>query len=57
MTAPNFKCKRISNAFNIKRTFRGDTSMYKKNASGWMKHIDFIILDLLCIQLAFLFLT
>mgnify|MGYP001042765485 CR=1 FL=1 len=27
--------------------------MYKKNASGWMKHIDFIILDLLCIQLAF----
>lgn len=53
MTAPNFKCKRISNAFNIKRTFRGDTSMYKKNASGWTKHIDFIILDLLCIQLAF----
>lgn len=27
--------------------------MYKKNASGWMKHIDFILLDLLCIQLAF----
>lgn len=27
--------------------------MYKKNASGWMKHIDFILLDLLCVQLAF----
>ena len=27
--------------------------MYKKSASGWMKHIDFILLDLLCIQLAF----
>lgn len=27
--------------------------MYKKSSSGWMKHIDFIILDLLCIQFAF----
>lgn len=27
--------------------------MYKKNSSGWIKHVDFIILDLLCIQLAF----
>ena len=27
--------------------------MYRKNSSGWFKHIDFIILDLLCIQLAF----
>lgn len=27
--------------------------MYRKNASGWIKHVDFIILDLLCIQLAF----
>lgn len=27
--------------------------MYKKSSSGWMKHVDFIILDLLCIQLAF----
>lgn len=40
MTAPNFKCKRISNAFNIERTFRGDTSMYKKNASGWIKSLS-----------------
>ncbi len=27
--------------------------MYRKNSSGWFKHIDFIILDLLCVQLAF----
>lgn len=27
--------------------------MYKKNSKGWAKHIDFIILDLICIQLAF----
>ncbi|MDO5361812.1 MAG: sugar transferase [Eubacteriales bacterium] len=27
--------------------------MYKKNSSGWVKHVDFIILDLVCIQLAF----
>ncbi|HCC1542354.1 TPA: sugar transferase [Enterococcus faecium] len=27
--------------------------MYKKSSRGWVKHIDFIILDLLCIQLAF----
>ncbi len=27
--------------------------MYKKSLSGWMKHCDFIILDLLCLQIAF----
>lgn len=27
--------------------------MYKKSSDGWLKHIDFIILDLLCIQIAF----
>lgn len=27
--------------------------MYKKASSGWLKHFDFIILDLLCLQLAF----
>ena len=27
--------------------------MYRKNSSGWIKHADFIILDLLCVQLAF----
>ena len=29
--------------------------MYRKNSSGWVKHVDFILLDLLCIQLAFYF--
>lgn len=27
--------------------------MYKKNSSGWLKHFDFIVLDMLCVQLAF----
>ena len=27
--------------------------MYKKASSGWLKHFDFIILDLLCLQFAF----
>ena len=27
--------------------------MYRKNSSGWIKHVDFIILDLLCVQFAF----
>ena len=28
--------------------------MYHKKPQGWMKHLDFIILDLLCLQFAFL---
>ena len=27
--------------------------MYKKSSSGWLKHFDFIVLDMLCLQLAF----
>ncbi|HEG1049418.1 TPA: sugar transferase [Enterococcus faecium] len=27
--------------------------MYRKKSSGWSKHIDFILLDLFCVQLAF----
>ena len=27
--------------------------MYKKASSGWLKHFDFIILDLMCLQFAF----
>lgn len=27
--------------------------MYRKNTKGWLKHIDFIILDLVCLQIAF----
>lgn len=26
--------------------------MYSKAAKGWMKHLDFIILDLVCLELA-----
>ncbi len=29
--------------------------MYKKNVQGWMKHFDFMLLDILCLHLAFLF--
>ncbi len=27
--------------------------MYKKGAQGWLKHFDFIMLDMVCLQLAF----
>lgn len=27
--------------------------MYEKNSKGWRKHIDFILIDLVCLQLAF----
>lgn len=27
--------------------------MYQKNVQGWMKHIDFIVLDMLCLNIAF----
>lgn len=28
--------------------------MYRKNANGWLKHIDFMILDMICLQIAFM---
>lgn len=28
--------------------------MYRKYANGWLKHIDFIILDMICLQIAFM---
>ncbi len=28
--------------------------MYKKSSTGWVKHLDFILLDALCLQIAFL---
>ena len=27
--------------------------MYKREPEGWLKHIDFILLDMICLQLAF----
>ncbi len=27
--------------------------MYKKNTKGWLKHLDFIMIDMLCLHLAF----
>ena len=27
--------------------------MYRKSARGWEKHLDFMILDVLCLQAAF----
>ena len=29
--------------------------MYRKLAQGWLKHLDFIVLDLLCLHVAFVF--
>ena len=28
-------------------------SMYRKDSEGWLKHADFIILDMICLQLAY----
>ena len=28
--------------------------MYKKNAQGWLKHVDFVVWDILALQLAFI---
>lgn len=27
--------------------------MYRKEADGWLKHLDFIVLDMICLQIAF----
>lgn len=27
--------------------------MYKRETEGWFKHYDFILLDMLCLQIAF----
>lgn len=28
--------------------------MYRKDSEGWLKHADFIALDMICLQLAFI---
>ena len=28
--------------------------MYQKNGSSWLKHLDFIVLDLICMEVSFL---
>ena len=28
--------------------------MYRKDSEGWLKHVDFIVLDMICLQLAFI---
>lgn len=28
--------------------------MYRKRAGGWLKHLDFMLLDMLCLQAAFM---
>lgn len=28
--------------------------MYRKSASGWLKHLDFLIIDLMCLEVSFL---
>lgn len=29
--------------------------MYRKDSEKWLKHFDFIALDMICLQLAFMF--
>lgn len=31
----------------------GGRNMYKKTSKGWLKHVDFLILDVICLQLSF----
>ena len=31
----------------------GEKGMYKKSSTGWLKHLDFMVLDIICLQLAF----
>ena len=28
--------------------------MYRKDSEGWLKHADFMVLDMICLQLAFI---
>lgn len=28
--------------------------MYRKDSEGWLKHVDFMVLDMICLQLAFI---
>ena len=28
--------------------------MYKKSSTGWLKHLDFIVVDMVCLQIAFI---
>ena len=28
--------------------------MYKRESGGWLKHCDFLLLDMICLQIAFL---
>ena len=27
--------------------------MYRERAKGWLKHVDFIVLDIVCLQVSF----
>lgn len=27
--------------------------MYRRNASSWLKHLDFLLLDIICMEAAF----
>lgn len=33
---------------------REKQNMYRKDSEGWLKHGDFIVLDMICLQLAFI---
>ena len=33
---------------------REKENMYRKDSEGWLKHGDFIVLDMICLQLAFI---
>lgn len=34
--------------------YRKRESMYRRGSQGWMKHLDFIVIDIMCLHIAFL---
>lgn len=33
---------------------KGKEKMYRKDSDGWLKHADFMLLDMICLQLSFI---
>ena len=42
------------NWFIFLQRMRREKIMYQKGAKGWLKHFDFMLLDLIVLQLSFL---
>ena len=48
-------CQLYLPKLNGRKVFgREKENMYRKDSEGWLKHGDFIVLDMICLQLAFI---